>query len=247
MNLNNKVVLITGGAVGIGRQITIAFARAQARVIINYHKSASEAEELAHELNLEGCQVSTMQANVASFAQSQKMIDEIIDKYQTLDILVNNAGITKDNLIMRMSEEDFDSVINTNLKGSWNCAKGASKYMSKQRSGKIINITSVVALRGNAAQSNYCAAKAGLIGLTKSLAKELAKRNICVNAVAPGFIRTKMTASLSEEITNEALKAIPLNRIGEASEVAQTVLFLASSAADYITGQVICVDGGMGM
>ncbi len=247
MDLTNKVALVTGGAVGIGKEIVKALAKAKARVIINYNKSVNEANILKSSLQEEGLDVEIIQANIASFKESQNLVDEIITKYQTIDILVNNAGITKDNLIVRMSEEEFDLVLDTNLKGAWNCSKHVAKYMTKQRSGKIINITSVVALHGNIGQSNYCSAKAGLIGLTKALARELAKRNICVNAVAPGFIETKMTENLPSNLVEEVIKSIPLNRSGKADEVASLVLFLASNLSDYITGQVINVDGGMGM
>lgn len=247
MNFKDQVVVVTGGAVGIGREISSQFAREGAIVVVNYHHSQTEAQELCATLQQEGHHVLSYQTDVADFKATQTMIDTIMTQFGHIDVLVNNSGMTRDNLILRMSEEEFDQVISTNLKGTWNMCKHVSKIMVKQRKGKIINITSVVGIVGNAGQTNYAASKAGIIGLTKSLAKELAKRNICVNAVAPGFIQTRMTSQLSTELTEEALHQIPLGRLGEPKDVAALALFLASPSADYITGQVIHVDGGMVM
>lgn len=247
MNLQNKVAIVTGGATGIGREIVIKLANLGAKVVINYNSSAEKSLELVNELTSQGLFAECIQANVSDYSQAQKLIDYVIEKHGRLDILVNNAGITADNLILRMEEEDFDKVINVNLKGTWNCCKHASKYLTKQREGKIINIASVVGIIGNAGQTNYCASKAGVIGLTKSLARELAKRNICVNAVAPGFIKTKMTDVLNSNIVEQISANIPLARLGEATDVANLVAFLASDLSNYITGQVINVDGGMVM
>jgi len=247
MNLTGKVAIVTGGATGIGKAIVEKLSSHGATVIINYNSSKTASEELVNELTNKGYTVDCIQANVSNFSDAEKLINYAVEKYGRLDILVNNAGITRDNLIMRMSEEDFDQVINVNLKGAWNTSKHASKIMMKQRNGKIINISSVVAIMGNAGQSNYCASKAGIIGLTKSLARELAKRNITVNAIAPGFIKTKMTESLDEQLVEQIANNIPLSRLGEPSDVANVVLFLASDLADYITGQVINVDGGLVM
>jgi 3-oxoacyl-[acyl-carrier protein] reductase len=247
MNLNGKVAIITGGATGIGREITKTLASLGAKVIINYNSSATKANELLEALKTLGYEAHALQANISDFNDAQKLIDFAISTYGTLDILVNNAGITADTLILRMSEEDFDKVINVNLKGTWNCCKHAAKYMTKQRSGKIVNISSIVGLIGNAGQTNYSASKAGIIGLTKSLARELAKRNVNCNVIAPGFIKTAMTEGLSEDLVAQMLANIPLSRLGEPQDVANVVAFLCSDLANYITGQVINVDGGMVM
>jgi 3-oxoacyl-[acyl-carrier protein] reductase len=247
MNLLDKVAIVTGGASGIGREVSSKLARLGATVVVNYNSSSEAANSLIKELTSEGFKVDAIQANIADFEDSKKLVDYAVEKYGRIDILVNNAGITRDNLIMRMSEEDFDKVIDTNLKGTWNCSKHALKYMVKARSGKIISISSVVALIGNAGQSNYSASKAGIIGLTKSLAREVAKRGININAIAPGFIKTKMTDVLSDEITNQILANIPMAKLGEVEDVSNLVAFLASNLSDYITGQVINVDGGMVM
>lgn len=247
MNLQDKVAIVTGGSNGIGREIVRTLASLGAKVIINYNSSETKAIELQSDLAKQNFEVEVFKADVASFKESEELINFAIDKYGRLDILVNNAGITSDNLIMRMGEEDFDRVININLKGTWNCSKHATKYMAKQRFGKIINISSVVGIMGNAGQTNYAASKAGIIGLTKSLARELAKRNINVNAVAPGFIQTNMTASLNEALVQGIIENIPLGRLGEAKDVANLVAFLTSEKAAYITGQVINVNGGLMM
>ncbi|NGT12565.1 3-oxoacyl-[acyl-carrier-protein] reductase, partial [Clostridium perfringens] len=218
-----------------------------ANIVINYRNSDKEAEELKAILEEKGVKVLTVKCDISNFEDSKNLMDKCKEVFRKIDILVNNAGITKDTLIMRMKEEDFDNVIDVNLKGTFNCAKHASAIMLKQRFGKIINMTSVVGIAGNAGQVNYAASKAGVIGLTKSLAKELGSRGITVNAVAPGFINTDMTASLSEKVKEEASKNIPLKRLGDPEDVANLVGFLASDAANYITGQVINVDGGMVM
>ncbi|WP_368247654.1 3-oxoacyl-[acyl-carrier-protein] reductase [Clostridium perfringens] len=245
--LKDKVAIVTGGTRGIGRAIALKLADQGANIVINYRNSDKEAEELKAILEEKGVKVLTVKCDISNFEDSKNLMDKCKEIFGKIDILVNNAGITKDTLIMRMKEEDFDNVIDVNLKGTFNCAKHASAIMLKQRFGKIINMTSVVGIAGNAGQVNYAASKAGVIGLTKSLAKELGSRGITVNAVAPGFINTDMTASLSEKVKEEASKNIPLKRLGDPEDVANLVGFLASDAANYITGQVINVDGGMVM
>lgn len=245
--LKDKVAIVTGGTRGIGRAIALKLADYGANIVINYRNSDKEAEELKSILEEKGVKVLTIKCDISNFEDSKNLMDKCKEVFGKIDILVNNAGITKDTLIMRMKEEDFDNVIDVNLKGTFNCAKHASAIMLKQRFGKIINMTSVVGIAGNAGQVNYAASKAGVIGLTKSLAKELGSRGITVNAVAPGFINTDMTASLSEKVKEEASKNIPLKRLGDPEDVANLVGFLASDAANYITGQVINVDGGMVM
>ena len=245
--LKDKVAIVTGGTRGIGRAIALKLADHGANIVINYRNSDKEAEELKAILEEKGVKVLTVKCDISNFEDSKNIMDKCKEVFGKIDILVNNAGITKDTLIMRMKEEDFDSVIDVNLKGTFNCAKHASAIMLKQRFGKIINMTSVVGIAGNAGQVNYAASKSGVIGLTKSLAKELGSRGITVNAVAPGFINTDMTASLSEKVKEEASKNIPLKRLGDPEDVANLVGFLASDAANYITGQVINVDGGMVM
>ena len=245
--LKDKVAIVTGGTRGIGRAIALKLADNGANIVINYRNSDKEAEELKAILEEKGVKVLTVKCDISNFEDSKHLMDKCKEVFGKIDILVNNAGITKDTLIMRMKEKDFDSVIDVNLKGTFNCAKHASAIMLKQRFGKIINMTSVVGIAGNAGQVNYAASKAGVIGLTKSLAKELGSRGITVNAVAPGFINTDMTASLSEKVKEEASKNIPLKRLGDPEDVANLVGFLASDAANYITGQVINVDGGMVM
>ncbi|MDU6260696.1 MAG: 3-oxoacyl-[acyl-carrier-protein] reductase [Clostridium perfringens] len=245
--LKDKVAIVTGGTRGIGRAIALKLADHGANIVINYRNSDKEAEELKAILEEKGVKVLTVKCDISNFEDSKNLMDKCKEVFGKIDILVNNAGITKDTLIMRMKEEDFDNVIGVNLKGTFNCAKHASAIMLKQRFGKIINMTSVVGIAGNAGQVNYAASKAGVIGLTKSLAKELGSRGITVNAVAPGFINTDMTASLSEKVKEEASKNIPLKRLGDPEDVANLVGFLASDVANYITGQVINVDGGMVM
>ncbi|MGU9062890.1 3-oxoacyl-[acyl-carrier-protein] reductase [Clostridium perfringens] len=245
--LKDKVAIVTGGTRGIGRAIALKLADHGANIVINYRNSDKEAEELKAILEEKGVKVLTVKCDISNFEDSKNLMDKCKEVFGKIDILVNNAGITKDTLIMRMKEEDFDNVIDVNLKGTFNCAKHASAIMLKQRFGKIINMTSIVGIAGNAGQVNYAASKAGVIGLTKSLAKELGSRGITVNAVAPGFINTDMTASLSEKVKEEASKNIPLKRLGDPEDVANLVGFLASDAANYITGQIINVDGGMVM
>lgn len=247
MNLTGKIALVTGASRGIGRQIAVTLAGYGATVIVNYNGSQAKAEEVVKEIEANGGQATAIQCNVVEFDEAKELIDGVIKTYGRLDILVNNAGITRDNLIMKMSEEDFDAVVSTNLKGAFNCVKHVARQMLKQKSGRIINISSVSGVMGNAGQANYCASKAGVIGLTKSVARELGSRGITSNAVAPGFIETEMTAVLSEEVKKAMGDQIPLKRFGQTKDVAETVAFLASDHAGYITGQVIQVDGGMAM
>ena len=245
--LKEKVALITGGGKGIGAAIAKEMAAQGAIVIINYSHSKEAAEELKEEIRAKGGQADVYGCDVANFDQVKTMISELVQAHKRLDILVNNAGITRDNLIMKMSEEDFDAVLSTNLKGAFNCVKHVARQMLKQKSGRIINISSVSGVMGNAGQANYCASKAGVIGLTKSVARELGSRGITSNAVAPGFIETEMTAVLSEDVKKAMGDQIPLKRFGQTKDIAETVAFLASDHAGYITGQVIQVDGGMAM
>jgi 3-oxoacyl-[acyl-carrier protein] reductase len=246
MHLQGKTALVTGAAQGIGKAIAIALARAGADIAIS-DVNGEKAAEAAKEIEALGVKAFSITGNVADGASATAMVDEAAAKLGKLDVLVNNAGITRDNLIIRMKEEEWDLVIDVNLKGSFNCAKAAIKHMSKARSGTIINIASIVGAMGNAGQANYVASKAGLIGLTKTIAREYASRNITANAVAPGFIDTAMTQALPEKVREELIKQIPLTRLGTADDVAAAVKFLASGAASYITGQVIHVNGGMYM
>ncbi len=243
--LTGKVALVTGAGRGIGRQIALALAKNGAAVIVNYNGSKESAEAVAAEITAAGGTAEAIQCNVADFAASEVFVKQVLEKYQKVDILVNNAGVTRDNLIMRMTEEDYDMVLDTNLKGAFHMIKHLSRSFIKQRSGKIINISSVSGVLGNAGQSNYSASKAGLIGLTKSIAREFASRGINVNAVAPGFIDTDMTKNMTEDAKRALNGMIPMGKIGNASDVADLVLFLAGEHSNYITGQVICVDGGM--
>lgn len=247
MKLEGKVALITGGGKGIGKAIAAELAAEGAAVVINYHGSVKKAEETVAEIEAAGGKAEAVQCDVAEFNACKEMIDQIIQKYGRLDILVNNAGITRDGLLMKMSEEDFDSVIQTNLKGAFNCTRHVARQMIKQKGGRIISISSVSGVLGNAGQANYSASKAGIIGLTKAAARELASRGITVNAIAPGFIVTDMTKVLSDSIKASVTETIPMKRFGETKDIARTALFLASEDAKYITGQVICVDGGMAM
>ena len=243
--LKNKIALITGAGRGIGRAIAIALAKEGAEVGINYNGSEERAKEVNQTIEENGGKASIYKCNVSDFVACEAMIKDIVKEYGHLDILVNNAGITKDGLIMKMKEEDFDSVLNVNLKGTFNTIRHSARQMLKQRSGKIINISSVSGIHGNVGQANYAASKAGVIGLTKTMARELGSRGITVNAIAPGFVDTEMTEVLSEEIRENACKQIILGRFGKPEDIANTAVFLASDKADYITGQVISVDGGM--
>ena len=245
MSLTGKIALVTGGGRGIGRAICLELARQGANVAVNYAGNAKTAEETVAACKELGVQAIAIQANVADAQACQDMVKQVLDTFGRIDILVNNAGITRDNLALSISEEDFDAVLDTNLKGAFFCCKAVYRPMMRQRSGRIINMSSIVGLRGNAGQANYSASKAGLIGLTKSLAKELAGRKVTVNAVAPGFIDTDMTAVLSEQAKEAMLRTIPMARLGQAEDVAHAVAFFASDEAAYITGQVLCVDGGM--
>ena len=241
----NKIVLVTGAGRGIGASIAKRFASEGAEVIVNYSGNDEAAQKTVDEITATGGQAQKYKCSVNDSESVKVMIDDIIKEFGRIDILVNNAGITKDGLMLRMTDEDFDRVIDVNLKGTFNCTKYVSKYMLKQKSGKIINISSVVGLSGNAGQVNYSASKAGIIGITKSAAKELSSRGITVNAVAPGYVDTDMTKVLSDNIRNEILKNIPLQRMGNVEDISNCVAFLASEDASYITGQVISVDGGM--
>lgn len=243
--LNGKVAVITGAGRGIGKAIALQFAEYGAKVVINYRSSLAQVEELITTITNAGGEAIAIQADISKEEEAKKLMQEAVVAFGRLDILINNAGITKDNLLVKMSEAEFDSVIDINLKGTFFCMKHASAIMLKQRAGKMINISSVVGIKGNIGQVNYAASKAGIIGMTKTAARELASRGITVNAVAPGFIESDMTEQLSEKIKEATLANIPLKRYGNPVEVAKTVGFLASDAAAYITGQVICVDGGM--
>lgn len=245
--LNGKCAVITGASRGIGRAIAIKFASIGANIVINYRNSEAEAQALSEELLSLGAEVLIVKADISKFDEAKQLISKAKEKFGAIDIVVNNAGITKDGLVMRMSEEDFDRVIEVNLKGVFNIIRAVSGIMVKQRYGKIINMSSVVGLIGNAGQLNYCASKAGVIGMTKSLARELGSRGINVNAIAPGFIETDMTSSLSEKTKEEILRNISLKRIGKPQDIASIAAFLASDDSNYITGQVIAVDGGMTM
>lgn len=243
--LTGKVALVTGASRGIGRQTAITLASYGATVIVNYNGSREKAEEVAAQIKEKGGNAAIYGCNVSDYAAVENMMKELVKEYGRIDILVNNAGITKDGLLMKMSEEDYDAVLDINLKGTFNCIKHISRQMLKQKGGRIINLSSVVGVYGNAGQVNYSASKAGVIGITKSVAKELGSRGITVNAVAPGFIITEMTDAMPEDAKKQVSDRIAMKRLGEVTDVAETVAFLASDKAAYITGQVICVDGGM--
>ncbi len=241
--LKEKTVIVTGGAKGIGKAIAIAFAKEGANIVLNYRNT--NPDNVVKEIEALGVKCLTVMADISDFNQAKELVDKAIEEFKTIDVLINNAGITKDNLLLKMSEDDFDMVINTNLKGAFNMIKHTSKIMLKQKSGTIINMSSVVGLTGNIGQVNYSASKAGMIGMTFSTARELASRGITCNAIAPGFITTDMTDILSDSIKESILNTIPLKRFGTTDEIASTAIFLAKNK--YITGQVITVDGGMVM
>ena len=245
--LTDKIAVVTGASRGIGREIAKTLASKGAVVIVNYNGSTAKAEEVVKEIEEAGGRAEAMQCNVSDFESAGEMLSAVVKKYGRVEILVNNAGITRDGLLMKMTEADFDAVMDTNLKGAFNCMQHVSRQMLKQRSGRIINMASVVGLMGNAGQANYGASKAGLIGMTKCVARELASRGITCNAVAPGFIVTEMTDVLSDAVKEAMVAQIPLKKFGTTQDVAKTVAFLASDDAGYITGQVISVDGGMHM
>ncbi len=247
MILENKVALVTGGSRGIGRSICLALAKEGANIVTCYANGADAANETVRLCEELGVKAMAVKTDVSNYEEVSALVAKTKEEFGRIDILVNNAGITKDNLILKMTEEDFTQVIDTNLKGAFLFTKDVSKIMLKQRSGRIINISSVVGVRGNAGQVNYSASKAGLIGMTKSTAKELASRGITVNAIAPGFIETDMTGKLSEAVVEEMLKSIPMKTMGNGDDIANLACFIASDEARYITGQVICVDGGMAM
>lgn len=245
--MEKKVALVTGAGRGIGRQIALTLAREGMFVVVNFNGSRERAQEVVDTIKENGGDGVIYQCNVSDYAQTENMVKDLVKSYGHVDVLVNNAGITRDGLIMKMSEEDFDAVIETNLKGCFNTIRHLSRQMLKQRSGKIINIASVSGVLGNVGQANYAASKAGIIGLTKTMARELASRGITVNAIAPGFIHTEMTEVLPDAVKESAVAQIPLGKFGETEDIAEMAAFLASDKAKYITGQVIHVDGGMAM
>lgn len=247
MNLENKNALVTGGSRGIGKAIALKLAEYGANVVVTYARSADAANEVKAEIEEMGRKAKAVQADAVNLEKADELIQQIVEEWGKLDVLVNNAGITRDNLILRMNEEQWDDVIETNLKSVFNYSKAAAKPMMRNRGGSIINISSVVGISGNAGQSNYAASKAGIIGFTKSYAKELASRNIRANVIAPGYILTEMTGSLDEKVLEGIRNETPLGRAGEADEVAEAVVFLASDSSSYITGEVLRVDGGMAM
>jgi len=247
MFLNDNVAIVTGAARGIGRAIALELAKAGAKVVVNYAGRIDKAEETLELIKAGGGDGIIVQADVSKAEEVDRLVQTTLAQYGKVDILVNNAGIARDNLLLRMRESDWDAVLDTNLKGVFLCTKAVSKGMLKQRSGTIVNISSVIGVAGNAGQANYAAAKAGVLGFTKSMAKELAPRGIRVNAIAPGYISTDMTDILPEEVKQEIVRAIPLAKVGTPEDVAKAVLFLASPSAAYITGQTLCVDGGMEM
>ncbi len=247
MDLKGKNCLVTGGSRGIGKSIALTLAKLGANVAVTYARSETAAKEVVKEIDALGVKGLSFQADAVQFGRAEEVIADVVNQWGTLDVLVNNAGITKDNLILRMDEQAWDDVITTNLKSIFNYSKAAAKPMMRARGGSVINISSVVGISGNAGQSNYAASKAGIIGFTKSFAKELASRNIRANAVAPGYIITEMTGSLNEKVLESIKKETPLGRAGEPEEIANVVAFLASDLSSYITGEVIRVDGGMAM
>lgn len=247
MELQDKVAVVTGASRGIGRQIALTLASMGALVVVNYNGSEEKADEVVSLITEAGGRALSYRCDVSDFSEAKGLVDYVVETCGRLDILVNNAGITKDGLLLKMSEEDFDQVLDVNLKGTFHCIKHVARQMLKQRSGRIINLSSVSGILGNQGQANYSASKAGVIGLTKTAARELATRGITVNAVAPGFIDTDMTAVLPEAVKTAVTEQIPMKKFGNAQNVADAVAFLASPKAEYITGQVLCVDGGMAM
>jgi 3-oxoacyl-[acyl-carrier protein] reductase len=247
LSLKNKVAVVTGASRGIGRAIATTLAAAGATVVVNYKGNQEAAEEVVNAITAAEGQALAVQADISKADEVERLFKTTLERFNAINILVNNAGITRDTLLLRMKEEDFDAVINTNLRGVYLCTKAALRPMTKLRGGRIINITSVIGLIGNPGQTNYAAAKAGIIGFTKSTAREMASRNITVNAIAPGYIETELTGMLGEQIRAAILDAIPLGRLGVAQDVANVVCFVASDAAAYITGQTLTVDGGMVM
>ena len=247
MNFTDQTAVVTGGSRGLGRAVCLELAKGGANVVLCYAGNAAAAEETAKACEALGAQVLAVKCDVSDAAQVKELMDAAVARFGRIDILVNNAGITRDGLLMTMKEEDFDAVTATNLKGTFLCMKAVARLMMRQRYGRIVNLSSVVGLRGNAGQVNYAASKAGVIGMTKSLAKELASRGVTVNAVAPGFIDTDMTAAMPEAAKTATLASIPMGRLGAPEDVARVVAFLASGEAAYVTGQVLCVDGGMAM
>ncbi|MGD2103825.1 MAG: 3-oxoacyl-[acyl-carrier-protein] reductase [Anaerolineae bacterium] len=245
--LQDKVAVVTGSSRGIGRAIALELARRGAKVVVNYNSSADAANEVVEAIERDGGEAIAVQADVRDLDQAKRLVKAAIDTFDRIDILVNNAGTTRDQLLMLMSEKDWDLVLETNLKGVFNCCKAAARPMMRQRSGRIVNISSVSGIVGQGGQTNYAASKAGMIGFTKSLAKELGSRNITVNAVAPGFVLTDLTSDLSGDLKEQAKEATPLGRMGQPAEIAYAVAFLASDRASFITGEVLTVDGGLAM
>lgn len=247
MNLKGKVALVTGAGRGIGKAIALKLAKCGADVVVNYNGSADKAAQVVEEIKELGVKAIAYKANIADFEETQTMMKDIVAQFDRIDILVNNAGITKDNLILRMKESEFDDVININLKGTFNCLKHVSKIMLKQKYGRIVNISSISGVNGTVGQVNYSASKAGVVGMTKTLAKELGSKGITVNAIAPGFICTEMTEVLKDDYKEKILEGIPVKRLGQTEDIANAVAFLVSDEASYITGQTIMVDGGLGL
>lgn len=245
--LKDKIAIVTGASRGIGREVALALAAEGATVIVNYNGSAAKAEEVTAAIEAAGGTAEAVQCNVAEFDKAAEFTAYVVKKYGRVDILVNNAGVTRDNLLMKMSEEDYDAVMDINLKGAFNCIKHLARQFLKQKAGRIINMSSVCGVMGNIGQANYSASKAGMIGMTKAVAKELGSRGVTCNAVAPGFIKTDMTEELSEAVKAAAVEQIPMKQFGTTKDVSDAVVFLASDKARYITGQVLCVDGGMAM